>query len=149
MFSFLPRFTFTSRSSAWGVVILPRWIGFSEDIRTCLRTCGGRERPKQHFRTDQPAMHSRIGYFDCWSCEKKHQCYKKFLAQSLQQLWKEKTGVLLMLHATMIDYDSIQKAGQGELTGRVFQADAKGSGDSRLCQGRGSGHDTREVAEQV
>ena len=71
-------------------------------------------------------MYSKLTYFDAWCCEKKHQRYKKVLAQSLQHLWEEKTGELSrqicsrMLHSTMSDYEGTKDPETVEMCGRIY-----------------------------
>ena len=86
----------------------------------------GEERPKHHLRLHLPAMYTSLGYADCWATEKKHGMYKRFLADTLQHVWKERSGDLSrqvlgrMLHQT-IESQNDSAVGKSRLAGRVYK----------------------------
>eukprot|EP00435_Cladocopium_sp_Y103_P070605 s863_g35.t1 len=55
-------------------------------------TWGELLRPKHHLRLHLASIYKKFGYLDSFPCEKKHQDYKTFLAQTQASLYLQGTG---------------------------------------------------------
>lgn len=85
-------------------------------------------KPKHHLRMHLATQYLRLGYYDTWAQEKKHQVYKKALADNVGHLFKERDGKLShqilgrLLHMT-VEAQSSECSFNPELSGRIYPAD--------------------------